>query len=112
VIAKNLAENEITLAEKQNIHHHAGILIIHLADSFNQIVFDWWAKENELRHKVFKAESHAPFNFIDITFTGEAFCVWEIKVIAFERDQWLQHILLPHLPAEARYFDAQLNTIE
>ena len=65
------------------------------ARPFNQIIVDWWERNNELRHRVFKALPEAPYAFKEITETGEAFCVWELRVLAFERAAWLDFILNP-----------------
>lgn len=68
---------------------------VHQARMFNQVIVDWWERQNELRHRVFKAEPEAPYEFKEITETGEAFCVWELGVLAFERRAWLDFILCP-----------------
>jgi hypothetical protein len=74
---------------------------VHQADLFNQIIVDWWERVNELRHRVFKADPGSPTEFREITASGEAFCVWELKVIAHERDAWTE-LLQSSLPLEAR----------
>lgn len=68
---------------------------VHQARLFNQVIVDWWERENELRHRVFKAEPESPYDFREITETGEAFCVWELAVLAFERQAWLDFVLSP-----------------
>lgn len=70
-----------------------GFVTIHQAAMFNQIILDWWERVNELRHRVFKAPSEKPFEFEEITASGEAFCIWELRVIGFERDAWLNAVL-------------------
>jgi hypothetical protein len=91
-------------------HHGCAFVTIHIASMFNQIIVDWWAKENELRHLVFKADQKAPDNFANITCSGEAFCVWELKVIGFERDAWIEHVLERDPPSIDNYLTARLNT--
>ena len=70
-----------------------GFVTIHQAEAFNQIIVDWWEHNNELRHRVFKAQPHAPLDFTEITASGEAFCVWELAVICHERKAWMRHVL-------------------
>jgi len=60
---------------------------------FNQVILDWWERENELRHRVHKAEPDTSLDFRDIKHTGEAFCVWELVAVGFERNVWVQTIL-------------------
>ena len=66
---------------------------VHRAVLFNQIIIDWWERENELRHRVFKSQPERAGHFDDITGTGEAFCIWELRVISFEREAWLRTVL-------------------
>lgn len=87
-----------------------GFLIIHEAALFNQITLDWWERDNELRHRVFKADGFQPTAFRDITSTGEAFCVWELKVIGFECDAWVDKVLrMPSGDALNAYMDTHLD---
>lgn len=88
------------------------LVIVHQAAAFNQILVDWWEAENELRHHVFKAPPRAPTQFDDITATGEAFCVWELRILAHEREAWIRHALAPVLPDVAGYLKDTLNTHE
>ena len=112
-IAKQIASQEIIKVNEKDEHYYSAFLTIHIAEQFNQIIFDWWAKENELRHKVFKAEAGTPTKFTDITHTGEAFCIWELKVIAFERDAWMKHIIMKDdKPSFEEYYCTTLNTFE
>lgn len=68
-------------------------VIIHQARLFNTILIDWWERDNELRHRVFRAYPEAPLAFEEITASGEAACVWELRILAFEREAWMKHIL-------------------
>ncbi len=65
---------------------------VHQATAFNQVIVDWWEHDNELRHHVFKAEA-GTLDFEDITALGEAFCIWELRILAFERDAWIREVL-------------------
>jgi hypothetical protein len=78
-IAKNIAQE--TLPQPSIIADRYGLafVTIHPSPMFNQIIIDWWERDNELRHRVFKANPDTPFLFQDITATGEAFCVWELR---------------------------------
>ena len=106
-IAANVVANQIPSSAR---HYHTAFLTIHTSPAFNQIIIDWWAEENELRHLVFKAEAHNPKDFKNITSSGEAFCVWELKVIGFERDAWMKYILNDDTPNFDGYHEASLNT--
>jgi hypothetical protein len=79
---------------------------------FNQIIVDWWERDNELRHRVFKALPDTPLKFEDITATGEAFCTWELRVLSFERDAWIDTMLVnANGPDIEGYLSRRLNQV-
>lgn len=87
-----------------------GFVVVHQARLFNQILVDWWERENELRHHVFKAEPPKPHDFKNITATGEAFCLWELRVLGFEREAWMQTMLKTSPgPSLDAYLDRRLH---
>jgi hypothetical protein len=66
-----------------------------------------------LRHIVFKANAESSKTFDNITHTGEAFCIWELKVIGHERDAWIRHILEQNeKPDFIRYYEDVLDCVE
>ena len=107
IAAQTLPKPAVTLAR-----YGVGFVIIHEAHAFNTIVVDWWEKVNELRHHVFRAASDSPESFAEITSSGEAVCVWELRIQAFERDAWLRSVLeAPEGPDLASYLGNRLNEI-
>ena len=106
-IAKQLAEETLLKHASENQHYGTAFITIHRAEMFNQIIIDWWERVNELRHHVFKAEPANPYYFKNITATGEAFCIWELSVISFERDAWYKHVL----NAKEENINNYLNTV-
>lgn len=92
-MGKSIASRLLPRESDTPDRHGLGFVVIHEATMFNQIVVDWWERSNELRHHVFKAETRHPLHFENITATGEAFCVWELRVIGFERDAWVDTML-------------------
>ena len=93
--AESIAAQTLPLPAVTENRYGVAFVTVHQAAMFNQIIVDWWERENELRHRVFQAWPEAPYDFREITASGEAFCVWELKVIAFERDAWMSHVLTP-----------------
>jgi len=108
-MAHSLASRTLPAAGTPNCHG-LGFIVIHIADMFNQIIVDWWERSNELRHHVFKAEANHPLHFDEITASGEAFCVWELRVIGYEREAWLDTVLDSlDGPEAATYLRRRLN---
>lgn len=91
--AKDIAKKALPKIPYSNERYGIGFIIVHPAKLFNQITIDWWENVNELRHRVFKANPQNGYLFNDITYRGEPFCVWELKVIGYERDMWVNLVL-------------------
>lgn len=108
--ARAIAEATLPEPAVTEDRYGVGFMAVHQARMFNQIIVDWWERENELRHHVFKAQPSRPLDFKNITATGEAFCLWELRVIGFEREAWMQTMLKtspePNLDS---YLSRQLN---
>jgi hypothetical protein len=100
-IAHRLAAQSLPSPARTGERYGLAFVTVHEAALFNQIIVDWWERVNELRHRVFKADPESPTDFREITATGEAFCVWELKVIAHERDAWIEMLRSPK-PVEER----------
>lgn len=64
---------------------------------------DWWVDENKLHHRLFIDFERAPHDALTA-------CVWDIAVMAFERDAWVEHMLRAPPPGDLdRYLAATLN---
>lgn len=109
-LARALARETLPTDAGAAGRHGAAFVTVHVARMFNQIIVDWWERDNELRHRVFKAAPDAPTAFREITASGEAFCVWELAVIGFEREAWVETVLEnPSGPDVGDYLRRQLD---
>lgn len=108
-IAKAIGSKKLPLPAVTTERYGLAFLTIHQAEMFNQIILNWWERVNELRHHVFKAEPEKPYTFNDITTTGEAFCVWELRVLGFEREAWIESVLKNPGAGFEKYIKKQLN---
>jgi len=109
-LAKGIASRTLPAPATDESRYGVAFVTVHQALLFNQIIVDWWERINELRHRVFKAESQTPYSFEEITSSGEAFCTWELRVIGFERDAWVQLVLKRRdFPGINDYLDCRLN---
>jgi hypothetical protein len=76
-------------------HYGVGFIGVHQGKTAHFIFVDWWARENELNHHVFISSIDDPLVFEDATATGVMACVWDLALIGFERDAWVEAILKP-----------------
>ncbi len=70
----------------------------------NFVFLDWWEHENELHHHVFFSPGDRPKELRPATSDDPIACVWDLRVIAHERQVWIRHVLAP----ETLDFDAYL----
>ncbi|HEV2130530.1 MAG TPA: hypothetical protein VGR27_05485 [Longimicrobiaceae bacterium] len=69
------------------------VLIAHEGREGCFVLLSWWAGENMLQHHVYFAPAEPPFEFEYLSPTGVVACVWELAVLAFERDAWVDAVL-------------------
>lgn len=78
-----------------------GFLILHQGRGADYAVLAWWGRENELPIRVVLSErsesagASAPWRPAR---GDESVCVWDLQVIAHERDAWVRHGLRPGGP--------------
>jgi hypothetical protein len=71
-----------------------GFLIAHRGRGADYVVIGWWSAENELPVRVLVRPQHAGGAWRGAR-EGESFCVWDLQVLAFERDAWVATALAP-----------------
>jgi hypothetical protein len=96
------------LREAGGNHYGIGFLGIHDGRDANVAFIDWWADENELHHHAFVGPTRRPETLRACGGDDLTACVWDLEVIAFERDQWLRHCLR-YFPAP--HFEAYLAAV-
>jgi hypothetical protein len=69
-----------------------GFLIVHDGRDACWLLLDWWGNEDVLYHRLFAAQRDRPTEFAPGA-SGAAACVWELEVLKFERDNWVNAIL-------------------
>lgn len=93
-------------------HHYAlGFAGAHQGRGADFVFLGWWADENELHYRAFAAPS-GQWDTLRPTGApaGPLACVWDVAVIAHERDAWLGTILSNPAGADAEaYLKRQLN---
>jgi hypothetical protein len=108
--AKTLARARLAESTVGKQHYGVGFVGIHDGRGAIFIFVDFWADENELHHHVYVAPSDQPDQFTYMTPTGLAACVWDLRVLCFERQAWLDAVLAnPAGPDLEAYLTRQLN---
>lgn len=108
--AKGVATARLEESGSQCNHYHLGFVGVHQGKTGNFVFVDWWADENELHHHVYISPSDSPEQLAYMTPTGLSACVWDLRVICFEREAWLEAVLKRHdAPDDAGYLAKVLN---
>lgn len=82
-------------------------LIIHEGKEGCFAILNWWIDDNMLQNHVFVATYKNPNHFKLFSDKGIITCVWELAVIWFERNAWVEHVLKQ---SGQPNFDAYLNS--
>lgn len=82
-------------------------LIIHEGREGCFAILNWWIDDNMLQNHVFVATQDDPLYFKLFSDKGIITCVWELAVIWFERNAWVEHVLKQ---SDQPNFDAYLNS--
>jgi hypothetical protein len=91
-------------------HYGVGVLGIHDGRESNLVFVNFWADENELHHHVYISPQEIPQRLVDVTSSGLLACVWDLQVIYFEQQAWLDSVLRnPNGPDLERYLACRLN---
>jgi prepilin-type processing-associated H-X9-DG protein len=91
--ARAVAAQRLDAVPASARHYSVGFLGVHDGRTANFVFVDWWAEENELHHHVYVSPADAPARLEYVTPTGLAGCVWDLRVISFERQAWVDTVL-------------------
>ncbi|BDG04828.1 hypothetical protein [Anaeromyxobacter oryzae] len=68
-----------------------GFLVEHQGRDMDFVVVAWWDRENELPVRIIVCDEHGGWR----PARDESFCVWDLQVIAAERDAYVETVLTP-----------------
>jgi hypothetical protein len=105
--ARQVAETVFTPSRRME-SYGLGFVIVHEGLLANWLFLDWWADEIQVRHQIFRSDLRNPTGFARVTNDLVA-RIWELPVIAFEREAWVETMLKsPYRPDVRKYLDLQL----
>ena len=91
------------------VRYGVGFLGVHDGRGGNFVFIDWWEQENELHHHVFFSTAADPGALRPATSADPIACVWDLSVVAHEREAWIRHVLVPEVPDLDAYLEDQLS---
>lgn len=106
--ARAVARRALPAAGAPN--HGVGFVGVHHGRAASYVFVDWWANELELFHHLHRAPVEDPADLALVGPGGPSACVWDLRVVAFERQAWLEHVLAnPAGPDLDGYLEARLE---
>ncbi|HEX2138464.1 MAG TPA: hypothetical protein VHG33_02010 [Woeseiaceae bacterium] len=86
-----------------------GVLIVHDGREGSFVVLGWWVGENMLKLEVFFSGDRG-MDFENLAATRIVSCTWELAVLAYERDAWVECILAnPGGPDVNAWLEKRMN---
>jgi len=108
--ARALVQAELPRLIAGQNHYSAGFVGVHDGRGAIFVFVDFWTDENELRHHVYVAPKDQPARLEYKTPSGLIACVWDLAVIGFERQAWIECVLAnPNGPDFEAYLARPLN---
>ena len=96
--AEAAAASTLPVTAVTETRYGVGFLGIHDGRGGNFVFVDWWEHENELHHRVFFSSSDVPGSLRPATSADPIACVWDLSVVAHEREAWIRHVLAADAP--------------
>lgn len=91
-------------------HFKIATLLLHECREGVFAITSWWIDENMLQVHVYLDAAGKAAGFNLFSDRGIVTCVWEMAVLWFERNAWVEHVLLkPATPDFDAYLAQQLN---
>ena len=70
-------------------HYGVGFISVHQGKSYDFVTIGYWNYSTELRHQTYMRPSSADITLEALTASELSSDVWDIRLLAFERDAWV-----------------------
>jgi hypothetical protein len=107
--AKEAAKSVLPMPAVSANRYGVGFLGVHDGRGGNLVFVDWWEGENDLHHSVFLSPSDEPTSLRAAAAHDLVACVFDLGVIAYEREAWIRDVLSADQPDLDVYLDDQLS---
>jgi hypothetical protein len=110
VAARAVIERRLRESAEGTNHYGVGFAGIHEGKTGSFVFVDWWSDENELHHHVYLSSWEEPTKLEYVTPRGLSACVWDLRLIWFEREAWVDAMLgAASAPDLNAYLEARLD---
>jgi hypothetical protein len=89
-------------------HYNVGFISVHQGKSYDFVTVGYWTYSTELKHQSYMRASSATSTLAPIT-TELSSDVWDLRLLAFERDAWVNTVLNVSAANTDNYLNERLN---
>ncbi len=86
-----------------------GVLSVHRGSSYDFVTVSHWCYETELRSHTFMRPSSGSYLLEPVSPSELSIDVWDLRLLAFERDAWVDTVLRDGTDAVPAYLEQQLT---
>jgi hypothetical protein len=91
--------------------HGCGFVGVHAGRDANAVFVAWWADENELHHRLHLSPVDDPGALRPAGPGDMTACVWDLALLAFEREVWVRTVLVPPDPSMDDYLTLRCDAV-
>jgi hypothetical protein len=92
-------------------HYGVGFLSAHQGSSYDFVTTAYWSYETELRFQTYMRPSSDSFQLEALTASELSNDVWDLKLMAFEREAWVESVLQSKKPDLEAYLEKRLSEV-
>ncbi|UCH25782.1 MAG: hypothetical protein JSV66_17955 [Trueperaceae bacterium] len=92
-------------------HYGVGFLSAHRGSSYDFVTIAYWSYETELRFQTYMRPSSDSYQLEALTASELSNDVWDLKLLAFEREAWVDSMLQREKPDLDAYLSMRLSEV-
>jgi hypothetical protein len=106
--SKARARDRLPIPAVNKDHYGIGYMIVHEGAVGDYGFINWWYMEDIVQHHMYGASKGKSLEYRYPE--GAGYCVWELAVIWFERQAWVETVLKHGLPTDfTAYLERRMN---
>jgi hypothetical protein len=107
--AKHVAGAFLPQPAVTDSHYGVGFISVHQGQSYDFVTVAYWAYDTELRYQSYMRPSSSSYALTPVTAGELSSDVWDLALLAFERDAWVKWVLTADSPQLKAYLQETLS---
>ena len=106
--ARNVAADFLPQPATAPSHYGVGFVSVHQGKSYDFVTLAYWTYDTELRHQSYMRPSSSSAALAPVT-SELSSDVWDLRLLAFEREAWINTVLSAAEPDLSAYLKTTLS---